>query len=181
MQQGKCRRPNDNTFFDWVARWRAWRHPRGPCALFTSTSGRPCRRGSPQRRPPTWPDALVFFAAVVVELVSDLRPDLRNARFGSLLFAGAVDDGGAVPVMRTRFAVPNHVQGDVFQSQAQLSSLMTSWSLSQNGYVFHHGLRSQPEARAFTAATFRPPRSLLTNCYRQGFAFDVRYDWQSDG
>ena len=104
---------------------------------------------------------LQLLAVVVGGGLLDLRLDLVDARLDVLLLAGAVDDRGLLlldhaPSWRGR-ASPSVT----FSSLMPRSSEM-SWPPVRMAMSSSIALRRSPKPGALTAATFRPPRSLLT-------------------
>ena len=104
---------------------------------------------------------LQLLLVVVRGRLLDLRLDLADAGLDLLLLAGAVDDGGGLlgrssPSWRGR-ASPSVT----FSSLMPRSSEM-SWPPVRTAMSSSIALRRSPKPGAFTAATLRPPRSLLT-------------------
>ena len=82
-------------------------------------------------------------------------------RLDVLLLAGAVDDGGVVlRRCATRLARPS-MSSVTFSSLMPRSSEIT-WPPVRTAMSSSMALRRSPKPGALTAATFRPPRSLLT-------------------
>jgi hypothetical protein len=126
---------------------------------FTSTSVAPPTR-SPQRRRRAWPDAPAASRGRSPRWSLRSAPDLRNAGFDVGLLAGAVDDRGVLLVDRTRLARPS-MSSVTFSSLMPRSSEIT-WPPVRIAMSSSMALRRSPKPGALTAATFRPPRSLLT-------------------
>ena len=104
---------------------------------------------------------LQLFLVVVGGGLFDLRLDLGDAGLDVGLLAGAVDDGGVVLVDLDRsWRVPS-MSSFTFSSLMPRSSLMT-WPPVTMAMSSSMALRRSPKPGALTAATFRPPRSLLT-------------------
>ena len=87
----------------------------------------------------------------------DLRLDLADPGFDVLLLAGAIDDGGLFLLDDDLLGPPEHVERDVLELDAEISEI--SWPPVRMAMSSSMALRRSPKPGAFTAATFRPPRS----------------------
>ena len=104
---------------------------------------------------------LQLLLVVVGGGVLDLRLDLGDAGLDLRLLAGAVDDRGVVLGRCGRaWRVPS-ISSVTFSSLMPRSSLIT-WPPVRMAMSSSIALRRSPKPGALTAATLRPPRSLLT-------------------
>src|SRR4029450_3485853 len=103
---------------------------------------------------------LQLLLVVVRGGVLDLLLDLGDARLDVGLLAGAVDDRGIILGDRHLLRLAKHVDGDILELDAEI--LGDQLAAGEQAMSCSMALRRSPKPGALTAATFKPPRSLLT-------------------
>src|SRR5882724_3939846 len=104
----------------------------------------------------------------------DLRLDLLHARLDVGLLAGAVDDGGVFLVDHHLLGAAEHLQGDVFELDAEI--FRDRLTTGQNGDVLQHGLAAIAEARSLHGSNLEAATQTVDDEGGESFAFDVFRD-----
>ena len=92
----------------------------------------------------------------------------------SLLLAGAVHDRGLFLLDDDLLGAAEHGERHVLELDAEI--LGDQLTAGEDGDVLEHGLAAVAEARALTAATFKPATQLVDHQGRERFAFHVLGD-----
>jgi hypothetical protein len=102
---------------------------------------------------------LQLFLVVVRRGFFDLRLDLGYTTSDVGLLANAVDDGGVFLVNAGAFCTAQHVQGYVFQLDAQV--FRNHLTAREGGDVFQHGLATIAEARSLDGTNLQTATQLV--------------------
>ena len=138
---------------------RSEHHQRGLCAL--SLQLRSCRpHGSQQHRQPVWQHALAVFHGRSQTLFLRSAADLCNTCFNLSFLAAPSTMVVSSLVIGTALGSAKHVHCDSFKLHAKI--FRDHLTACQDRDVLQHGFAAIAETRCFTAAIFRPPRSLFT-------------------
>src|SRR5205814_588187 len=106
-------------------------------------------------------EALLQLLLVIVRGgVLDLRLDLGDAAFDVGFLSGAVDDRGVFLLDAHPLGAAEHLDRHVLELDAEV--LGNQRAAAEDCKILEHRLRRSPKPGALTAATLRPPRSLLT-------------------
>src|ERR1700753_3531938 len=104
----------------------------------------------------------------------DLRLDLGDTGFDVGLLAGAVDDGGVVLVDHHLLGAAEHLQGHVFELDAEF--LRDRLAAGQDRDVLQHGLAAIAEARSLDGRDLQAATQTVDDQGGERFAFDVFSD-----
>ena len=119
---------------------------------------------------------LELFPVIVRRGLFDLPPNLLAPAINRRLLAGTIDDGGFFFGDRDVLGRTKHVEGDIFQLDADIFG--DDLASGQRGDVFEHGLAAVTEARRLDRGHFQTTTQTVDHQGGQRFALEVLGDDQ---